>query len=139
MSEDSVSESIECSDFHFLKVISQHHKKHIVTIGHYNAAVKFLFLVLYFTYIILLIVILWNLAWMDKEDSRELTMFGLKQIKKCLHFISDIAVQSLRWIEQRKMHQGFHNKKLFPESPHILYSSHISNWFSFYHLGCSYW
>lgn len=54
-------------------------------------------------------------------------MFGLKQIKKCLHFISDIAVQSLRWIEQRKMHQGFHNKKLFPESPHILYSSHISN------------
>lgn len=58
MSEDSVSESIECSDFHFLKVISQHHKKHIVTIGHYNAAVKRLFLVLCFTYIILLIVIL---------------------------------------------------------------------------------
>lgn len=37
MSEDSVSESIECSDFHFFEVISQY-KKHIVTIGHYNAA-----------------------------------------------------------------------------------------------------
>lgn len=139
MSEDSVLESIECSDFHFLKWFPQRHKKHIVTIGHYNAAVKLLVLVLYFTYIILLIIILWNLIWMNKEASSEPTMFVLKQIKKCLHFIPDIAVQSLRWIEQRKMHQGFHNKKLFPESPHILYSSHISNWFSFYHLGCSYW